>query len=100
MPLVFTEVGASAPAVSSSMLRLPAALVTAAATPGSALMPPSRPPNSAAHMSPRPRMSMIGYLPVSSSRPCSHTPKNESASERHLQPSPGQNFGGGRNGVA
>lgn len=53
------------------MLRRPAAFVMAVATPGSAVNPPSRPPNSAAHMRPRPRMSMIGYLCVSSRRPCS-----------------------------
>lgn len=54
------------------MLRLPAALVTAAAMPGEADMPPSWPPNSTAHIRPRPRTSMMGYFSASCSRPCTY----------------------------
>ena len=52
------------------MLRLPAAFVRAAATPGEAVMLPSWPPNSTAHIRPRPRTSMMGNLSASCTSPC------------------------------
>ena len=64
------------------MLRLPAALVMAAAMPGEADRPPSWPPNSTAHIRPRPRTSMMGYLSVIRSIPCT---ASTASAELHMR---------------